>query len=514
MSRKETHKKEMEEFRRSQKQKQKEAAVATAGSALKTTAAAPDVTTYRTPGGITPFGLSPGLRLENSILNAKQQEKEYSGFAETFAQKALNEELLGNYPDSRYLWSQAAQMDQKSKEAGAKAAFFREVVQNPAAFYSPPGSAPKPAKPTSKTTAKTASAPSGTYADRENVQLQIDRVSSEMDAYIKASGGKADDSVLNWYDKQLRDLSEALEALPTKEAKFAPNFKNRLTQMGNSATSDIVGGFIQTAATVTEGLSQYASTDGSLEELHTTLNQLMQEYNAYLSAGISESNTLVTQLKDAIDNTKAQIEYVQSGQRGKDTADARQELYSIAGDYYEAADTARDNAAKGLNTVGQIMVDVGIEGIKLLFDQGMGKITGGTSTGSALLRSFGEGAYKSAEAGWGVQKQIGDGLKSSAVEYLMGKFVDKDGVLDKLDDGLIKQIANSIGGNEKLIEHFAKVPVNMMGVYLTTFMFACAETAFNESRTGNTSHNDTKKVTTDAINNFISSSISYIPQLE
>lgn len=38
MSRKESHKKEMEEFRRAQKQKQKESLAATAGSALKNTA--------------------------------------------------------------------------------------------------------------------------------------------------------------------------------------------------------------------------------------------------------------------------------------------------------------------------------------------------------------------------------------------------------------------------------------------------------------------------------------------
>lgn len=59
MSRKESHKKEMEEFRRAQKQKQKESLAATAGSALKNTADTSNVTTYKTSGG----------QAEDSVLN-------------------------------------------------------------------------------------------------------------------------------------------------------------------------------------------------------------------------------------------------------------------------------------------------------------------------------------------------------------------------------------------------------------------------------------------------------------
>lgn len=59
MSRKESHKKEMEEFCRAQKQKQKESLAATAGSALKNTADTSNVTTYKTSGG----------QAEDSVLN-------------------------------------------------------------------------------------------------------------------------------------------------------------------------------------------------------------------------------------------------------------------------------------------------------------------------------------------------------------------------------------------------------------------------------------------------------------
>lgn len=354
----------------------------------------------------------------------------------------------------------------------------------------------------------------GTVAERETLQIQLNQLVEQMWDYYHTDPENTNPEAIAWYIEDIAAIKNAIAALPEESAKIAPELKERLIQMGDSATSEVAGGFVQSVATTTEWLSQYSSTEGSLEDLKVTLDQLVQEYNTYLAAGISEDNTLVVQLKEAIDNTKAQIEYVQSGSRGEEAANARQELYSMASDYYDAADTARDKATEGLGTLSQIMVDVGIEGLKLLFDYGVGKIIGGKGTGSNLLRSFSDGAHESAEAGWGVQKQIGDGLKSAAQEYLMGMFVEKGGVLDKLDDGLIKQIANSIGGNEKLIEHFAKVPVNMMGVYLTTFMFACAETIYNNALTGEHNRNDTKEVTTDAISNFMSSSISYIPQLE
>lgn len=64
--------------------------------------------------------------------------------------------------------------------------------------------------------ATTGSSLSGTFADREIVQLQIDQTTEEMQDYINASGGRAEDSVLDWYDRQLRNLNRSLNNLPTE----------------------------------------------------------------------------------------------------------------------------------------------------------------------------------------------------------------------------------------------------------------------------------------------------------
>lgn len=213
MSRKESHKKEMEEFRRAQKQKQKESLAATAGSSLKNTADTSNVTTYNTSGGVTVAGLTPELRIENSILDARQKEKDYAGFAETFAQKAVHEESVGNYPDSRYLWGQAASLKEKSREYGEKASFFEELSHDTSLFFRRTSTASKTAKDNAQ---KESAAASGTFADREIVQLQIDQTTKEMQDYINASGGRAEDSVLDWYDRRLRNLNQSLNDLPTE----------------------------------------------------------------------------------------------------------------------------------------------------------------------------------------------------------------------------------------------------------------------------------------------------------
>lgn len=182
-----------------------------------------------------------------------------------------------------------------------------------------------------------------------------------------------------------------------------------------------------------------------------------------------------------------------------------------ADEYYDAADAARNSAVEGLGTVGTMLVDGGIEGLKVLFDIGVGFITGGTGAGSSLVRSFADGAHESADEGKNVNEQIANGLKAATIEFLTGKILEKGGVLDKFDDGLIERIASSFSKNQKLVMDIAKIPVAMTGAYLTTFMFACADTAYNNVKNGEHNRNDTDEVINTAIENFISGSISYVP---
>lgn len=279
----------------------------------------------------------------------------------------------------------------------------------------------------------------------------------------------------------------------------------------NSAVNGVAGDLTQVGATAMEGWASISSEDGFIQQAEIDLEQALMEQEAYLENGFSMNDPVMTDVNSRVERCRAALEYYKSGQHKQDYANYRQSVYDKADNYYITASELEAEAKDGLTPLGSAMVDGGIAVVETLFDSGAGLVTGIPSIAYTMLRNFGDGAHKSYKNGWGVDKQIGDGLKSAVTTYLSHKIIDKGGIIDTASKSLSRKIAREIGGSKRIIEVFSAIPLQAIGVELYTKIATFADRLYDFATKGNADDTSIKQFISDLEDNLMSSGTSYLP---
>ena len=303
------------------------------------------------------------------VANAREWNRKADSAAEKaekFAQSAIRAEAAGDMGTAAFLWGDSQKSDQNAQKCRREAMRYENMLQPPDTVpkpmsvrpakgmksAAPPSASPGavtqgelaagqekavwsvPDKGRQESAPSVAEMPAGTYADREELELRIKNLRSEMQAYYDTSDGEADPHVMVWYANQIHDAMTAKDALDasqnaisnrkTKEKKetklgdvgitMEDGMVSRssstakakkmdetedsqepidwLKQLLLAVGTDVAGDYVQTAATAVNFLGQFTSSKGYQEQAEITLSQLQAERDVYVQGGIPEDNIL------------------------------------------------------------------------------------------------------------------------------------------------------------------------------------------------------------------------------
>lgn len=282
----------------------------------------------------------------------------------------------------------------------------------------------------------------------------------------------------------------------------------------DSAVNGVAGSITQAGATALEGWASISSEDGFIQQAEIDLSHALMEQEAYLESGYSIDDPVLNEVNRRVEYCRDNLDYYVSGKHKKEYENYRKGIYNKADKYYADASELETEAKEGLTSLGKAMVDGGIVTVQSLFDTGAGMLTGIPSVGYAMLRSFGDGAHEAYKSGWGVDKQIGDGLKSAVMTYLSHKTIDKDGVVDVASKSLAKKVAREIGGSKEIIEALSAIPLRAAGVTLYTKIATFADRVYEFATKGNADDTSIKQYFSDLEENLVSSALDYAPNIK
>lgn len=331
---------------------------------------------------------------------------------------------------------------------------------------------------------------------KESLTTMQVRQTPHIDMYAGAAWGRKNPNAVQMVSVPYRDITK-------------PDSRFSLTV--DSALNGVAGSLTQAGATALEGWASISSEDGFIQQAEIDLEQALMEQEAYLENGFSMDDPVMTEVNSRVERCRATLEYYKSGQHKQDYANYRQSFYDKADNHYATASELEVAAKGGLTSLGSAMVDGGIAVVEALFDSGAGLVTGIPSIAYTMLRNFGNGAHEFYKSGWGVNKQIGDGLKNAVTTYLSHRIIDKGGVVDTASKSLSQKIAREIGGSKRIIEAFSAIPLRAVGVELYTKIAMFADRLYDFATKGNADDTSVKQYFSDLEDNLISSGTSYLP---
>ena len=323
---------------------------------------------------------------------------------------------------------------------------------------------------------------SGTAGDRTPYQQQVSAMMSEMEDYIEASNGLPDPTALNQMQTNIVRLQAAIGDLPGPitaedlrtelQQGLVPLVESRIGQVGVSAFRAMAADYSQIHATGMQVYDKIDSTDGYIEQLLVSIAQYKQQRDSYLEAGLSQDHTVIANLNAAIHDLENQLVFYSGSQYQQQMDDLVRESGEQAKALYASAEDAKNRAADGLGTIGALLVDTGIEGIKMLTDAAVGAITGipGAALASNLVRSFGQGAYESASKGKDVYGQIGNGVKSVVIDFITSRINAGNEVYDSAVREAVQKTATRLGQNPSIAQILASYSLHSIGEGLATML--------------------------------------------
>lgn len=116
----------------------------------------------------------------------------------------------------------------------------------------------------------------------------------------------------------------------------------------------------------------------------------------------------------------------------------------------------------GNTDFGAFATDLGVAGAQMGIDAATGGLLKTGTMAPMLVRSFGYGAQEAADAGFGANGQVLNGIKSAGVEYLSEKLFGGNPVYDA-DAGLVnKLLGNVLDENSQLIRVLSSKPADIV----------------------------------------------------
>lgn len=116
----------------------------------------------------------------------------------------------------------------------------------------------------------------------------------------------------------------------------------------------------------------------------------------------------------------------------------------------------------GNTKTGEALTDLGVAGAQMYIDALTGGALGTGTMAPMMVRSFGYGAQEAADAGFGANGQVLNGIKSAGVEYLSEKLFGGNPVYDA-DAGLVNKLLGTVlDENSQLIKVLASKPADVV----------------------------------------------------
>ncbi len=231
--------------------------------------------------------------------------------------------------------------------------------------------------------------------------------------------------------------------LPNIQAFGAGDY-SRAGKTLDRAAKAVKAGALNSAAGFTEIAAQFHPTTGE---------QSMGQFSGFgdLGRAVRENREKGTDINASIRK--------QEEQRRAQRKQSQQKMFAAADRLTEKGQQYEQEAKKGLGTVGQFLVDMGVTGTQMAGDAIANLVLPGSGLAMMGMRSYGQAAGEARKAGKSEQQQFLAGLKSAGIEVFTEKMF-----------GAFSKVYGGAAADELIEKLVGKMTGNMTGQALLTWM--------------------------------------------
>ncbi len=231
--------------------------------------------------------------------------------------------------------------------------------------------------------------------------------------------------------------------LPNIQAFGAGDY-SRAGKTLDRAAKAVKAGALNSAAGFTEIAAQFHPTTGE---------QSMGQFSGFgdLGRAVRENREKGTDINASIRQ--------QEEQRRTQRKQSQQKMFAAAGRLTEKSQQYEQEAKRGLGTVGQFLVDMGVTGTQMAGDAIANLVLPGSGLAMMGMRSYGQAAGEARKAGKSEQQQFLAGLKSAGIEVFTERMF-----------GAFSKIYGGAAADELIEKLVGKMTGNVTGQALLTWM--------------------------------------------
>lgn len=231
--------------------------------------------------------------------------------------------------------------------------------------------------------------------------------------------------------------------LPNIQAFGAGDY-SRAGKTLDRAAKAVKAGALNSAAGFTEIAAQFHPTTGE---------QSMGQFSGFgdLGRAVRENREKGTDINASIRQ--------QEEQRRAQRKQSQQKMFAAADRLTEKGQQYEQEAKRGLGTVGQFLVDMGVTGTQMAGDAIANLVLPGSGLAMMGMRSYGQAAGEARKAGKSEQQQFLAGLKSAGIEVFTEKMF-----------GAFSKVYGGAAADELIEKLVGKMTGNVTGQALLTWM--------------------------------------------
>lgn len=231
--------------------------------------------------------------------------------------------------------------------------------------------------------------------------------------------------------------------LPNIQAFGAGDY-SRAGKTLDRAAKAVKAGALNSAGGFTEIAAQFHPTTGE---------QSMGQFSGFgdLGRAVRENREKGTDINASIRQ--------QEEQRRAQRKQSQQKMFAAADRLTEKGQQYEQEAKRGLGTVGQFLVDMGVTGTQMAGDAIANLVLPGSGLAMMGMRSYGQAAGEARKAGKSEQQQFLAGLKSAGIEVFTEKMF-----------GAFSKVYGGAAADELIEKLVGKMTGNMTGQALLTWM--------------------------------------------